>query len=45
MKYNWNKCWLFEIDVEIARIQAALNDIQPLKMIPENEQSFKDATH
>jgi hypothetical protein len=30
---------------EIARIQAALNDIQPLKMIPENEQSFKDATH
>ena len=30
---------------EIARIQAALTDIQPLKMIAENEQSFKDATH
>lgn len=42
---NVSEHFLRTVLKETERIQPALNDIQPLKMIAENEQSFKDATH
>jgi len=42
---NVSEHFLRNLLKENARIQAILNDIQPLKMSAENEQSFKDATH